>query len=303
MNLYRINLNLLKVFSVLMREQHVSLAAECLHLTQPAISNSLQQLRDLFQDELLIRGPKKMVPTQKALLLAPKIEHVLRQLETVVFYSDVFDYQTSTRTFTLGMTDYAEYVLLPKLYERIRSMAPNISLRILNYHEFLPEYFENEQLELGIGLEKKRAKPLVSERIFSDDPVCVARQGHEIFKKPLTLKRYLAAEHLNTCIQGDGVSRADKALKKLQVARHVKLTMTNALPAFQLLATSDLVGTFSGNIVQLAEQRYPLQHAKPPFAIPTIHIVQLWHRQQANDSGLLWLRTLINDICRHNFKQ
>ena len=65
-----------------MREQHVSAAAERLHLTQPAISNSLQQLRELFQDELLIRGPKKMVPTQKALLLAPKIEQAMRQLET-----------------------------------------------------------------------------------------------------------------------------------------------------------------------------------------------------------------------------
>ncbi len=129
MNIYRVNLNLLKVFVVLMREQHVSAAAKCLHLTQPAISNSLQQLRELFEDELLIRGPKKMVPTQKALLLAPKVAHALSQLETLLFYSDGFEYKISTRIFYLGMTDYTAYVLLPKLYEQLKKLAPHVSVK------------------------------------------------------------------------------------------------------------------------------------------------------------------------------
>src|SRR3990167_5206841 len=146
MNLYRINLNLLKVFVVLMREQHVSTAANSLGLTQPAVSNSLQQLRELFQDELLIRSGKKMVPTQKALLLAPQIQQALNQLETVIFFSEEFDYKTSSREFRLGMTDYAEYVLLPKLYERIKEVAPHISLKVLTCHEFSPEDFEAEEL-------------------------------------------------------------------------------------------------------------------------------------------------------------
>lgn len=59
-----------------MQERHVTAAAKLLHLTQSAISNSLRQLRKLFKDELLIRGPQKMIPTQKALLLMPQIDKI-----------------------------------------------------------------------------------------------------------------------------------------------------------------------------------------------------------------------------------
>lgn len=301
MNIYRINLNLLKVFLVLMQEQHVSGAAKRLYLTQPAISNSLQQLRELLQDELFIRGPKKMVPTQKALLLAPQIEQAMRQLETVLFYSSDFDYKTSTRTFSLGMTDYAEYVVLPKLYEHIRKIAPHVSLKILHYNDYAPDDFEGEQLELGIGLEKRFPKQLKMERIFTDAAVCAGHKNNPIFKRPITLERYLQAEHLAVCVFSTGLSRPDQALKKLNLERKIRLTLPDILPALQTLTTSDLIATFSKNIVLQSEKKYQLQYRFPPFEISPLHIAQIWHRQQDNDTGLIWLRTLIKNICTKYF--
>ncbi len=301
MNINRVNLNLLKVFAVLMQKQNVSAAAECLHLTQPAISNSLQQLRALFQDELLIRGPKKMVPTQKALLLAPQVEQALRQLENIIFYTDEFEYQTSRRTFYLGMTDYAEYVLLPKLYEQLNLLAPGVCLKISSYNEFSSEYFEAEKLELGIGLERKFPKQLQTQRLFSDHPVCVAHASHPIFKQPWTLEAYLQAAHLATCVYSEELSRVDQALKKLNLSRNIKLTLQNFLPAFETLATSDLIGTFSKNVVMQFEHQYSLKYTAPPFEIPGFHIGQVWHRQQNNDSGLTWLRALVKRVCDTSF--
>jgi DNA-binding transcriptional LysR family regulator len=171
-----------------MQEQHVSAAAKRLHLTQPAISNSLQQLRELFKDELLIRGPKKMVPTQKALLLTPQVEQVLRQLETIIFYTGEFEYKISERTFKLGMSDYSEYVLLPKLYEYIKKIAPDVALKIIAYNNFTPDDFESGHIELGISLAKKFPRQLKSEKLFSDQVVCVTRAKHPIFKSSLTLE-------------------------------------------------------------------------------------------------------------------
>lgn len=302
MNLYKINLNLLKVFFVLMQEHHVTAAAKRLYLTQSAVSNSLQQLRELFQDELLIRGPKKMVPTQKALLLAPKVEQVLRQLETLLFYTEEFEYQHSTRTFYLGMTDYTAYVLLPTLYAQIKKIAPHVALKILYYNEFRPEDFESEQLELGIGVEKKMPKQLILARLFSDRTVCVAHEDHDIFKRPLTLKRYLEAEHLATCVYSEELPRADQALKKLNLQRNIKLSLPNALPALQTLSTSNLIGTFSRNIVTQSEKKYRLKYTSAPFVMPEFHIAQIWHRQQNNDSGLMWLRALVKEVCDKHLK-
>ena len=296
MNILKINLNLLKVFIVLMREQHVSSAAKNLNLTQSAISNSLQQLREIFQDELLIRGTKKMVPTKRALLLAPKIEAAICQLEESIFEESEFDFATSEREFFLGMTDYAEYILLPKIYEKLKIVAPFVSLRVLTYHKFLPENFEEGNLDLGIGLEESFPKILKSEKLYSDYAVCVARSDHPIFKKKLTQESYFAAEHLGTCIYSEWLSRTDLELKRIGLERNIKLTLPNALPALQILSTSDLIGTISKNLAAQSAEKYKLKYVPLPFSMPEYHISQIWHRQQHNDSGLIWLRNLIKEI-------
>ncbi len=198
------------------------------------------------------------------------------------------------------MTDYAEYVLLPKLYAELRKLAPHLTLKILSYNEFSPEDFENTQLEIGIGLEESFPKQLISQRIFSDNTVCVAHENHSIFKQRLTLKRYLKAEHLATCVYSEKLPRADEALHKLNLQRNIKLSLPNALSALETLSTSSLVGTFSKNIITQSEQ-YPLKYVVPPFAIPDYHIVQIWHRQQANDGGLIWLRALVKKTCDRYF--
>lgn len=284
-----------------MQEQHVTTAAKRLFLTQSAISNSLKQLRELFDDELLIRGPKKMLPTQKALALLPHVEGVLQELDVLVFKADNFDHTTSTRTFNLGMIDYMEYVLLPILYQKIAEIAPHISIKVKLYNEFTPDNFENHKLELGLGPEKQVSKQLFSERLFTDKIVCVARKNHPLFKKPLTLKTYLQAEHLAVRVYSEELSRVDQLLHKQKLARNIKLSIHDVLPSLQVLSSTHLIGTISENLAQHAKETYALDHRPAPFDIPTLHVVQAWYKQQANDAGLLWLRNLIKSICDMHF--
>ncbi|WP_426757662.1 LysR family transcriptional regulator, partial [Pseudomonas aeruginosa] len=53
MNINTFDLNLLRIFDVLLREQNVSRAAERLALSQPTVSNALARLRELLDDPLL----------------------------------------------------------------------------------------------------------------------------------------------------------------------------------------------------------------------------------------------------------
>jgi DNA-binding transcriptional LysR family regulator len=55
MNLHRIDLNLLVYLDTLLRERNVTQAAQQLNLSQPAMSNGLRRLRNLFDDPLLVR--------------------------------------------------------------------------------------------------------------------------------------------------------------------------------------------------------------------------------------------------------
>ncbi|MDF4405738.1 LysR family transcriptional regulator, partial [Vibrio parahaemolyticus] len=65
-NLRRLDVNQLVTLLVLMRERHVSRAAEALYKSQPAVSHTLNQLRELFQDPLLVRRQGQYQLTSKA---------------------------------------------------------------------------------------------------------------------------------------------------------------------------------------------------------------------------------------------
>ena len=54
MNIQTFDLNLLRVLDALLRERNVSRAAERLALSQPAVSNALNRLRELLDDPLLV---------------------------------------------------------------------------------------------------------------------------------------------------------------------------------------------------------------------------------------------------------
>jgi hypothetical protein len=64
--LSKIDLNLLVVLDVLLREKSVARTADRLNLTSSAVSHALKRLRVLFGNELLVRDGRRMVPTARA---------------------------------------------------------------------------------------------------------------------------------------------------------------------------------------------------------------------------------------------
>ncbi len=57
------DMNLLRTLDALLVEKSVTRAAERLCISQPAMSGSLQRLREYFKDQLLIRMGRDMVLT------------------------------------------------------------------------------------------------------------------------------------------------------------------------------------------------------------------------------------------------
>ena len=62
MNIAKVDLNLLVYLDVLLREGSVTRAANQLSITQPAMSNGLKRLRDLFKDEVREVGKELGLP-------------------------------------------------------------------------------------------------------------------------------------------------------------------------------------------------------------------------------------------------
>ena len=76
-NLRTFDLNLLKVFDVVMSERSLTRAATQLNLTQPAVSNALRRLREALNDELLVRNGRTLEPTARGQELWPAVRETL----------------------------------------------------------------------------------------------------------------------------------------------------------------------------------------------------------------------------------
>lgn len=97
-----LDLNLLRVLDMVLREGGATGAARRLHVTQSAVSNSLARLRDMFGDPLVIREGKGLSPTPMARRLMPLLSQALDQLESAVKSQVVFDPLLTRRRFTLA---------------------------------------------------------------------------------------------------------------------------------------------------------------------------------------------------------
>ena len=108
MNIANVDLNLLVYLDVLLREKNVTRAAEELGISQPAMSNGLKRIRDLFGDPILVRTSDGMTPTDRAIELQPLIRSVISASEQVILPKADFDPSSSTRIFRVMASDYGE---------------------------------------------------------------------------------------------------------------------------------------------------------------------------------------------------
>jgi len=108
----------------------VTRAARRLNLSQPAVSNALARLRAALKDELFLRRPGGVEPTELALALAGPVAEVLDRLRGTLADHAPFAPAASERVFTIALSEYAEAVLAPPLLERMSREAPGCLLAI-----------------------------------------------------------------------------------------------------------------------------------------------------------------------------
>ena len=129
MNIKNFDLNLLVIFKTLYEERNVTKASKKVGITQPAMSNALNRLRYLVNDELFIRGPKGMRPTPRANELSSPIQKALSDLE-LSLSSINFNPRTTQKLYKISISDDVAPLILPNLINFLEKQSPNSSLRI-----------------------------------------------------------------------------------------------------------------------------------------------------------------------------
>jgi DNA-binding transcriptional LysR family regulator len=295
-NISSVNLNLLVAFDALFEEQSVTAAARRAGVTQPAMSNTLAQLRALFGDALFIRHRTGLSPTSRAKALSEPIRSGLRLLQGALA-GPSFDPATSSRRFVIATSDYVELVLLPSLLRRLQQRAPGVQLllRPWGLHEAPPELARAE-VDLMLGFYDKLPPHHHEQALFEDEYVCVVRRRHPTVKTKLSLARYLRLSHVLVSSRADSPGSVDRALAALGKQRTIGARVSHFLTVPVLVSQTDFVAALDRRVAQVFAAPLGLKLFPPPLKLPKGSIGQVWHEQQDADPAQRWLRALIAEV-------
>src|SRR5687768_1327538 len=115
--------NLLRLLLHLTEEESISKAAENLGVTQSAVSHMLNRLRAIVGDPVVVKSGRGVVATAHAKHLAVKARLLLDEMREFSFAGD-FDPAEQTSQITIAANDLERDLLLPALFERLRTEAP-----------------------------------------------------------------------------------------------------------------------------------------------------------------------------------
>ncbi len=296
-NLAGIDLNLLVVFDALMTEQHVTRAGKRLGLSQPATSNALSRLRNLVGDELFVRTTAGLRATPKAIALAQQLHPTLQQIQAALLDRPTFNPVMSDRVFAVGMSDYVEFTLLPKLMQTLQAIAPNVSLQIRSGdRQKLFSLMDSGEIDLACGFFPEQIQWHKEQFLFQDNYVCVCRRDRPTLENSLSLEEYLTASHLLVSIKEDRVGRVDSLLAKQNLKRHIALSIPHFLTAPYILAQTDLVATLAERVAQTFIGDRGLKLLPLPLPLDAFSVFMRWHRSTDNSSDCQWLRSVIVEV-------
>jgi DNA-binding transcriptional LysR family regulator len=312
-NFRTLDLNLLRVFDQVMAERNLTRAARNLSMTQPAVSNALNRLRDALNDRLVTRSGYGVEPTPRALALWPAVADALRQLESSITPGE-FTAAQANSTFTLAMADATAAEVVPGLVQILERDAPGVSIRTVPLTTRDPRRMLDEgTVDLAVGFFPAVLADLTAQaqgggmaafehqRLYDGVYVCVMRKGHPLEDGPLTLDRFCEARHMLVSFSGRPYGFIDEALASLDRQRRVVLTVNQFFTAGRVVETSDLLTVLPRHFLRVTGREEQLVQRPLPFDVPPVHVDALWHRRQAQRPDHAWLRLAIALAARKGF--
>jgi DNA-binding transcriptional LysR family regulator len=313
LNLRTFDLNLLKVFDVVMAERSLTRAARQLSLTQPAVSNALRRLREALGDDLLVRKGRGLEPTPRALELWPEVRDALLRIQASLAPS-VFDAANAKTTFVLTLADATAAALMPDLVRVLAQDAPYVSLRVLplttrdprsvlddGHADLAIGHFPAVQADLTARAQAGESVAFAYHRLFAGDYVCVMRTKHPLAGQALTLDSFCQARHMLVSFSGKAFGFIDEALATLGRDRRVVLTVNQFFTAGRVVANSDLLTVLPRHFVKMTGFADQLVQHELPFPVSPILVDALWHQRQSSASTHQWLRTQVITLANAAF--
>lgn len=291
-----VDLNLLLTLHTVLTEGSVARAAARLHVTPSAVSNALARLRAVVGDPLVTRKGRGIVPTPRAMELAPAIARGLRELELAI-HTVPFDAATCTRTFTLAIADAGQVTWVPEIAERMAAQMPRARLRVVGIDSLVSlGDLASSEIDLHLGVPARGAGIHV-DVLHAERLVLVAREGHPMAGKQVSARALAALRHVAVELApGKGLrDSVAAAYARAGLQRDVAISVPTFTAAAAIVARTDLVATLPASLVAAQGRRLGVRALRTPKPEHAIDMALCWHDRTHGDPAASAFRALVRD--------
>jgi DNA-binding transcriptional LysR family regulator len=299
MNVSEVDLNLFAVLDAVLSKRSVTRAAEQLHVTQSAVSNSLARLREILADPLVVRNGRGLTLTPRAEQLAPMVAAGLTCLKNAVQGADRFLPEETSRTFSLAAADNQQVCDVPSIARRMAQYMPHAFLRVLSPDFLLSsDGLAAGSVDVSLGPAIPVEPPLFSKNVCMELGALVVRKDHPgVKRRHVTAELFNSLRHIDIEIAqgrpGTGHRMAEATWARQGLRRDIALTVPTFAAAALAASNTDYAAVIPLRTARIFSRMLPLKNAECAFELPSLQMAMFWHARTDSDEGARCFRQLI----------
>ncbi|ARU56454.1 LysR family transcriptional regulator [Oleiphilus messinensis] len=291
-------LTLLYIFDAIMTEGSITRAADRLAMTQPAVSNAVSRMRQVWNDPLFVKKGRLIEPTSFARSLWDQVRDPMHDLSHAVSSSH-FDPIDSKRKFRIAVADVMVELIWQPLACQLEKLAPGVDLHAVPYTaESAYEQLREAHVDLAIGKLNGHDHSLRSIWLFDGEYVLAMGAHHPLAGKQISLEQFTGERHLLVSLSGHPSGIIDQVLQQQGLKRRVAVTVNHFPAVPNLLRNSNMIAVLPKFAVGNPAFDESIWLTDVPLELDPISVYLFWHTRHDRDPGLIWMRQLVEQITK-----
>jgi DNA-binding transcriptional LysR family regulator len=242
-----------------------------------------------------------MAPTPVGERLIEGVAHVLAVVQQEIWSAKSFDAATTTRTFSVCLSDMGVIVLLPRLLAALRERAPLATLKPIQLPSpELASALQDGAVDLAIGYLGRLGENLHQQPLFRRSLVGIIKGGAKRKKVRMTLEQFIERKHVVAGTLALTNQMLEKELRQHGARLKVGVDVPYLLAVPSLVATSDFIAAVPDELADLFARLANVDVFPLPIKLPDLTVQQFWHARYHNDAGHRWFRSVVVETLRQD---
>lgn len=283
-----------RTFVRLFETRSVTATAKALQVSQPTVSYTLNKLRRRFSDDLFVRTPEGLKPTDTSRQLYEPLRAALEEIDRAVSTAEVFDPAQTEREFTVMLSNLGELAFLPLIMQALADQAPHARLRVRPLVvDDAVDVLSSGELDVVITSTVLDSERLSSRPFLEVDYVALVStrhpriRGHQASAATFVSERFVS-------VKGTIGHRGPLGLLRAQgLDDRVDLELSEFAAVPYVVAASPLVAIVPRHIGGILAERFDVKVVDLPWGIEPIQVA-VYTRRSAT-AAQTWLADLLVD--------